>query len=118
MPKPTILNAFAMNTPSHLSPGLWRHPRDRAACYTDLRFWTELAQLLERGRFSALFPADSWGTYDTFGGSRDAALRQGLHVPVDDPLPVLPAMLAFGVTCSTSYENPSPWPGAFPPWTT
>jgi hypothetical protein len=27
--KQIILNAFVMNTPGHLSPGLWRHPRNK-----------------------------------------------------------------------------------------
>lgn len=79
MPKPIILNAFAMNTPSHLSPGLWRHPRDRGTSYTSLATWIDLAQLLERGGFSALLLADSLGTYESFGASRDPAYRHGLH---------------------------------------
>lgn len=112
MSKPIILNAFVMNTPSHLSPGLWRHPRDGSTDYTSLRYWTDLAQLLERGRFSAMFLADSLGTYDTFGGSRETAYRHGLHAPINDPLLLVSAMaaatrhLAFGVTCSVSYEHP------------
>ena len=112
MPKPLILNAFAMNTPSHLSPGLWRHGRDKGVDYTHLSTWINLAQLLERGGFSALFLADSFGTYESYGGSRDTAYRHGLHAPMNDPLLLVPAMaaathhLAFAVTCSVSYEHP------------
>ena len=40
------LNAFEMNTVGHQSPGLWAHPRDRSADYTDLSYWTGLAQTL------------------------------------------------------------------------
>ena len=112
MPKPILLNAFVIATPSHLSPGLWRHPDDISTRYTDLSFWTDLARLLERGRFSAMFLADSYGTYDVYGGTAETAFRHGLHVPILDPLLLVPAMaaatrdLCFGVTCSTSYEHP------------
>jgi alkanesulfonate monooxygenase SsuD/methylene tetrahydromethanopterin reductase-like flavin-dependent oxidoreductase (luciferase family) len=54
-------NAFQMNTVSHQSPGLWTHPRAEAHRYTDPDHWTELAQLLERGRFDAIFLADVLG---------------------------------------------------------
>ncbi len=112
MPKPIVFNAFVMNTPSHLSPGLWRHPQDGAGTYNTLRYWTDLARLLERGRFSAMFLADSLGTYDVYGGCRDPAFRHGLHAPINDPLMLVSAMaavttnLCFGVTCSVTYEHP------------
>lgn len=43
MPKPIVFNAFVMNTPSHLSPGLWRHPHDGAHADNTLQHWTDLA---------------------------------------------------------------------------
>jgi hypothetical protein len=49
MPRPIRLNAFDMNCVAHQSPGLWRHPDDHAADYRKLSYWTDLAQLLERG---------------------------------------------------------------------
>jgi FMN-dependent oxidoreductase (nitrilotriacetate monooxygenase family) len=106
------LNAFAMNCVGHQSPGLWAHPRDRAASYTDLDYWTELAKTLERGRFDGIFLADVLGIYDVYGGSPDAALRHAVQVPVNDPVLLIPAMaavtehLGFGVTCTLSYEPP------------
>jgi long-chain alkane monooxygenase len=106
------LNAFEMNTVGHQSPGLWAHPRDRSASYTDLGYWTELAKTLERGRFDGIFLADVLGLYDVYGGSPDAALRHAVQVPVNDPLLLVPAMaavtehLGFGVTCTLSYEPP------------
>ena len=66
MPKLIRLNAFQMNTVSHQSPGLWTHPRAEAHRYTDPDYWTELAQLLERGRFDAIFLADVLGAYDVY----------------------------------------------------
>jgi alkanesulfonate monooxygenase len=106
------LNAFAMNTVGHQSPGLWAHPRDRSLSYTDLGYWTGLARTLERGRFDGIFLADVLGIYDVYGGSPDAALRHAVQVPVGDPLLLVPAMaavtehLGFGVTCTLSYEPP------------
>ena len=108
-------NAFAMNTVGHQSPGLWTHPRDQSHRYTDVDYWIELAQLLERGRFDALFIADVLGVYDVYAGSADAALRHAVQVPVNDPLLVVPAMaaatrhLGFGVTFSLTYEHPVPF---------
>lgn len=106
------LNAFEMNCVGHQSPGLWAHPRDRSANYTDLNYWTGLAKTLERGKFDGIFLADVLGVYDVYGGSPDAALRHAVQVPVGDPLLLVPAMaavtehLGFGVTCTLSYEPP------------
>lgn len=109
------LNAFSMNTLGHLSPGLWRHPRDQERRYLDLDYWTSLAQTLERGRFDAIFFADVLGIYDVYQASADAALIDGVQVPVNDPLPVIPAMaavtehLGFAMTAAVSYEHPYPF---------
>jgi FMN-dependent oxidoreductase (nitrilotriacetate monooxygenase family) len=109
------LNAFSMNTVSHLSPGLWRHPRDESRRYLDLDYWVEVARTLERGRIDALFLADVLGVYDVYGGSSDAAVRGGVQVPVNDPLALIPAMatvtehLGFAVTAGTAYEHPFPF---------
>jgi FMN-dependent oxidoreductase (nitrilotriacetate monooxygenase family) len=112
MPRQIRLNAFDMNCVGHQSPGLWTHPRDRADRYNTLDYWVELAQLLERGKFDALFLADVLGVYDVYRGSPDAAIAQAIQVPVNDPLLLVPAMayvtrnLGFGVTCAVSYEHP------------
>ena len=108
-------NAFSMNTVGHQSPGLWTHPRDRSCEYRDLAYWTDLAQLLERGRFDGLFIADVLGVYDVYGGTPDAAIRHAVQVPVNDPLMIVPAMaavtthLGFGITFSLTYEHPYPF---------
>ncbi|WP_394781958.1 LLM class flavin-dependent oxidoreductase [Undibacterium sp.] len=105
-------NAFQMNTVSHQSPGLWTHPRDNSHRYTDPEHWTELARLLEAGRFDAIFLADVLGVYDVYHASLDAALRHGVQVPLNDPLALVPLMagatkhLGFGVTCALTYEHP------------
>ncbi len=109
------LNAFDMNCIVHQSPGLWTHPRDRADSYNTLEYWVDLARILERGKFDALFLADVLGIYDVYRGGPETALEQAVQVPVNDPLMVIPAMayvtrhLGFGVTCGLSYEHPYPF---------
>src|SRR3954463_5289542 len=104
-------NAFAMNTPGHLSPGQWTHPRDRSADYNKLRTWTDLAQILEGGLFDGLFVADVIGVYDVFGGGPAAALRHAAQVPINDPMLLVSAMahvtqhLGFGITSTLTWES-------------
>jgi FMN-dependent oxidoreductase (nitrilotriacetate monooxygenase family) len=106
------LNAFDMNCVGHQSPGLWSHPRDLSYKYKDLEYWTELAQILERGKFDGLFIADVLGVYDVYQGSAEHAIRQAAQIPLNEPMLVVPAMamvtknLGFGVTCSLTYEHP------------
>lgn len=115
MPRPIRFNAFSMNAASHQSPGLWRHPRNTSVAFNCLGYWTDLARLLERGLFDALFIADVLGIYDVYQGGPEAALRGGVQVPVNDPLLLVPAMagvtehLGFGVTFSLTYEHPYPF---------
>ncbi len=109
------LNAFTMNCVGHQSPGLWTHPRDRTAEYVTLRYWTDLARVLEDGLFDGVFLADVLGVYDVYAGTADAALRRATQVPANDPLLVIPAMaavtehLGFGVTVNLSYEPVVPF---------
>lgn len=115
MTRQIALNAFSMNTLSHLSPGTWRHPRDEGRRYVDLDYWIEVAQTLERGRIDVLFLADVLGTYDVYGSSADAAIRHGVQFPLNDPLALIPAMaaatehLGFAMTAAVSYEHPFPF---------
>lgn len=115
MSKEIRLNAFTINSPGHLSAGLWRHPEDQSRRYTDLRYWIDLARTLENGLFDGLFIADVIGVYDVYGGSADAALRNAAQVPINDPLQLVSAMaastqhLGFGVTASVSFEHPYPF---------
>ncbi|GAA5053472.1 LLM class flavin-dependent oxidoreductase [Nocardia callitridis] len=106
------LNAFDMACIGHQSAGLWRHPEDQGHRYNTLGYWTELARTLEEGGFDALFLADVLGTYDVYGGSRDAAVADAAQFPVNDPTLAISAMaavtekLGFGVTVSLTYEQP------------
>ncbi len=106
------LNAFDMTCVGHQSPGLWRHPEDQSHRYTDISYWTELARLLERGRFTSLFIADVVGLYDVYQASPHPAIVDAAQVPVNDPLLAISAMaavtqhLGFGITVSSTYEKP------------
>ncbi|HDL2222934.1 TPA: LLM class flavin-dependent oxidoreductase [Acinetobacter baumannii] len=115
MTKRISFNAFEMNCIAHQSPGLWRHPQDRSVEYKDLEYWTDLAQILERGFFDGIFIADVLGIYDVYHQSAEHALIGAVQVPVNDPLQIVPAMaavtkhLGFGVTTSISFEHPYPF---------
>jgi FMN-dependent oxidoreductase (nitrilotriacetate monooxygenase family) len=105
-------NAFSMNCVSHIHHGQWVRPETRQREYHSLDPWIELAQLLERGKFDALFLADVVGTYDSYRGSRDVAVREGLQIPVNDPSLLIPALahatehLGFAFTQSILQEQP------------
>lgn len=115
MTKKISFNAFEMNCIAHQSPRLWRHPQDRSVEYKDLEYWTDLAQILERGFFDGIFIADVLGIYDVYHQSAEHALTGAVQVPVNDPLQIVPAMaavtkhLGFGVTTSISFEHPYPF---------
>jgi long-chain alkane monooxygenase len=106
------LNGLRQSTVGHTAIGLWRHPDSQAHRYRDLDYWLETARILERGRFDALFIADALGPLDVWQGSVDAALRDGIQTPTDDPLLAISAMaavtehLGFAVTVSSTYEQP------------
>jgi alkanesulfonate monooxygenase SsuD/methylene tetrahydromethanopterin reductase-like flavin-dependent oxidoreductase (luciferase family) len=111
--RPILLNGFDMFTPSHLSFGQWRRPRDRSKDKRrDLTYWTDLAQTLERGEITSLFLADTYGQHDVYKGSAEATLRTACQFPMGDPSIPVTAMaavtqkLSFAITTSTSYESP------------
>jgi alkanesulfonate monooxygenase len=106
------LNAFNMNCVGHINHGLWTHPRDQSSAYNTLRYWTDQAQLLERGLFDGMFIADILGVYDIYGGGIDVTAREAVQLPVNDPTLIVPAMaavtghLGFGVTVNVFAEAP------------
>ncbi len=110
--KKILLNAFNMNCIGHINHGLWTHPRDTSTQYKTIEYWTELAQLLERGLFDGLFIADIVGVYDVYQNSVDVPLKESIQLPVNDPLLLVSAMaavtknLGFGLTANLTYEAP------------
>ncbi|EOO01180.1 putative xenobiotic compound family protein [Phaeoacremonium minimum UCRPA7] len=111
--KKILLNGFDMFTVGHLSFGQWRNPKDRAKDKRrDLSYWTDLAKLLDKGGFTSLFLADTFGPYDVYKGSAEPSIRTGSQWPMADPVIPVSAMaavtknLGFAITTSTSYEQP------------
>jgi len=112
MTKQIHLNGFIQNSPSPHSMGLWKHEQDLGVNHNSLSYWTETAQILERGKFDALFIADVLGTYSVYGNSHDAAVRGSVQLPAHDPLLPISAMaavtehLGFAPTISATYAQP------------
>ena len=110
--KKILINAFNVNCIGHINHGLWTHPRDNSTTFNTLEYWTELAQLLERGLFDGLFIADIVGVYDVYQQSVDMPLKEAIQLPVNDPLLLVSAMaavtknLGFGLTANLTYETP------------
>ena len=106
------LNAFENASPVNISSGLWRHPEDQSHRYKDIRYWIELAQMLEGAGFDSIFMADVLGMLDVYQGKPDAALRTATQVPINDPTVLVSAMAAatkhigFAMTVSLTYEQP------------
>src|SRR3954447_14889082 len=104
-----------MNCVGHQSPGLWRHPRDRSDEYNTLKYWTDVAKILERGKFDGLFIADVLGVYNVYGGNVNAGMRNSTQTLVNDPGLLIPAMamvtehLGFGLTSTLAFEPPYPF---------
>jgi len=112
MAKRLIFCAFTMNTVSHIYHGLWRHPQTRQLEYTDLDTWVDLAKLLERGRFDAIFLADIIGLYGDYRGGWETFVREGLQIPSNDPSVLISALahatehLGLAFTSSIIQEHP------------
>ena len=107
-----LLNAFHMNCVSHIQQGLWVRDDTRQLEYTRLDPWVELAQILEKGCFDALFLADVVGVYDTYRGGPETSIVEAMQIPVNDPALLIPAMahvtehLGFAFTSSILQTHP------------
>ena len=112
--KSLIINAFAMQSPSHLNPGLFNYPADNGSKFNNIKTWIALAKKLEKAKFHAIFFADVLGGYDIYKGpsNLEPTIPAGSQFPINDPLYSVAAMAAatesigFGVTASTTYELP------------
>ncbi|CEA06989.1 Dimethyl-sulfide monooxygenase [Arthrobacter saudimassiliensis] len=108
-----LLNAFLMNTPSHIRGGQWRHPDAQQHRYNELAFWTGLARQLEEAKFDALFFADVAGLYGDHDGGWASHVRRGLQVPANDPLILLAALAGatehIGLAATSSVVQSHPF---------
>ncbi|MCP5026390.1 MAG: LLM class flavin-dependent oxidoreductase [Actinomycetia bacterium] len=103
--KRLLFNAFSMNCVSHIQHGLWGRSDTRQVEYKSLDPWIELVQILERGKFDALFLADVPGIYDNYNGGPEAALRNAMQVPTNDPAMLIPAMAAVTTDLGLAFTN-------------
>ncbi|WP_410655446.1 NtaA/DmoA family FMN-dependent monooxygenase [Amycolatopsis sp. lyj-112] len=107
-----LFNAFSMAAVSHHAQGLWAEPDSRQLEYTDPQMWIDLARLLERGRFDALFNADVIAPYERYQGSRDATVHEGMQFPTLDFSTLIPLLayhtehLGFAYTQNILQEPP------------
>ena len=112
MPRRMLINAFTMNCVSHIQHGLWVRGDTRQLEYTQLDPWVELAQILEKGCFDAMFLADVVGVYDTYHGGPETSIMEGMQIPVNDPALLIPTMahatehLGFAFTSSVLQTHP------------
>lgn len=94
------------------APSLWTHPADERLGINTLRYWSNLARTAEEANLDIMFFGDVLGFYDVYGGSEAMALKWAVEAPANDPLTIIPALvalterLAFGVTVTTTYEHP------------
>ncbi len=86
----------------------WVYPREKIRHqWTEIEYWVEIAQTLERGRFDMFFFADGWGAT-----TNPAAVRYAIQFPASDPLCLVPYLaavtkkLGFAVTMSTTFYPP------------
>jgi FMN-dependent oxidoreductase (nitrilotriacetate monooxygenase family) len=91
----------------------WADPADRQLQgLSDFSYWTDLAKTLERGKFDAVFLADSPSTHGVYKNSVVPSVQYGASWPNHDPMPLVAAMaaattrLGFGVTLSTNGSTP------------
>lgn len=112
MAKRMLINAFSMNCVSHIQQGLWVRDDTRQLEYNQLEPWVELAQILEKGCFDALFLADVVGLYDTYHGGAEISIKEGMQVPANDPALLVSAMahvtehLGLAFTSSVFQSHP------------
>ncbi|MGJ4859625.1 LLM class flavin-dependent oxidoreductase [Labrys sp. La1] len=112
MKKRLIFNGFSMNAVSHVYHGLWRHPLTAQTRFNELETWVELATLLEKGKFDALFVADILGVDAVYKGSWDTYVREAVQIPINDSgvlagaLIQSPERLGLTLTSSILQEHP------------
>jgi hypothetical protein len=107
--KQWIVNAFAMQSPGHLNPGLFKYPGDAGRKYNDIKSWISLAKKLEDAKFHAIFFADVLGGYDVYKGPANLhpTIPAAAQFPINDPLYAVSASMFFPPISLTLLTMPS-----------
>lgn len=90
--RPLKFCMFTTNSPAGYPGTPWHQPLAAGHDYRSLKSWIKLARDLEAAKFDAIFWADHSGVYDTFGGSRDATVRNSVQFPINDPATLISAL--------------------------
>lgn len=107
-----LLNAFVMNTGSHIQHGQWRHPDAEQADFNDVDVWIRLAKRLEEGLFDGIFFADVVGLYGPADSDYSINVTEGLQIPSNDPAVLLSALavntehIGLAFTSSVLQDHP------------
>ena len=108
MNKQMHLTGFMLYCPAPHMIMSWVYPREKIRHqWTEIEYWVEIAQTLERGKMDMFFFADGWGF-----SSNDATVRYGIQFPTSDPVCLVPYMaavtrkLGFAMTMSTTFYPP------------
>jgi FMN-dependent oxidoreductase (nitrilotriacetate monooxygenase family) len=85
-------NRFHLAWFMNFTPDEWREPFGNGGLPWDGQFYIEMAQTLERACFDYIMIEDKLMVPETYGGSRDFALKNAMMVPKHDPAPLAVAM--------------------------
>lgn len=93
------LNGFLMHSPMNHSVGSWLHPDSQVAeSFAKPKLWQEMATTLERGKFDAIFFADTLAAFGNYRNRMDEALTHAIQFPMHDPTMLIPMMAAVTET--------------------
>ena len=113
MGKQIHLISFLIHSPINHTALSWADEGDnRIEALGDMKLWQDLGRTLERGRFDAVFFADTPGVFDRYRDRMDEALRHGVCWPTHDPVPLLGIIgaatehLGLTATVSTGPHHP------------
>jgi long-chain alkane monooxygenase len=110
--RPLHFAAFVMNTTGDTPQRNWRRLLPRQADFDDLERSVRLARTLERGRFDAVFFADSVGRDTRWPGDEHGQFEADLQAPGGDPSVLAGAIayvtshLGIAFTASMLQEDP------------
>lgn len=114
MPRQMHLISFLIHSPMNHTILSWADPQDERLDHLgSLQAWQALARTLERGRFDAVFFADTPGIFDRYRDRVDEAVEYGVCWPAHDPMVLLPAMAAatecLGLALTLSLSGAAPY---------
>jgi FMN-dependent oxidoreductase (nitrilotriacetate monooxygenase family) len=106
------LVGYLIAGPTWHNNGSWRHPESDADLALDPRRYERIAQILEEGKFDALFFVDVLTLFDTYQGGFAGQLRGAGQMWFLDPLLLLATMarktqhIGLAGTLSTAFYHP------------